>query len=269
MSATLAAGLLALAAHIGQEDTLAADLQALPFFRHFERGAGAMRAKGWLSQMQECRASLLACPATAPVKFMLAFAQLAVDSGLRGMAAGIGCPESLNPDLHLRETGRLVVKNAFPCVLSAYACGAYGDFSVHRLPLQAYPPNYLPALEQVQVQTDLGQALRATRKHKCIVTRQQVQANPSTAIRSQQTGKPLAKWSTTHWQSITWRLGYTTVFDLLALAAEQAAETPAPAGLHDALLRIASYCQQVFSAYLIPSYQVVGEAFVLPTSLAA
>lgn len=273
MSATLIPGLLALAAHIGQENTLANDLEALPFFRNFERGQQARRAKGWLTSMQECRASLLNCPATAPMKFILAFARLSVDSGLRAMAAGIGCPESESPVLHLREMGRLVVKNAFPRALSPYACGAYGDFSIHRLPLQAYPASYLPACEEVQVQINLGQALKACRKQKAISTRQQVQANPNSAIRSQQTGKVLTKWDATHWQQITWRLGYTTVFDLLALAAEQADESPAPAGLHAALVQITGYCQEVFSAYLLPAYKVVGEAFIITpeptTALAA
>lgn len=273
MQDPLFAGLLALSARIQQAGPLSEELEALPFFRQFDRGLSPIRTNGWLVSMQECRASLLACPTTAPVKYMLEFARLSVDSGLRAMAAGIGCPESARPTLHLRETGRLVVKNAFPRVISAYAAGAYGDFSVHRLPLQGYVAGLHVAREEIQAQIDLAKALKACRKRKAITTRQQVQANPNSAIRSQQTGKPLAKWEVQHWQQITWRLGYTTVFDLLALAAERADTTSAPDGLHAALVQITGYCQQVFRAYLLPDYKVIGEAFIITpeptTALAA
>src|SRR3712207_8381723 len=45
----------------------------------------------------------------------------------------------------------------------------------------------------------IGQFLRTTRKLHAITTRQQVQSNPTTAIRSSKTGLVLDKWSAQHW----------------------------------------------------------------------
>jgi len=274
MKPQLTAGLLALSAHIGQEDTLAADLQALPFFRSFERGNSPMRVSGWLSQSQTCATSLANCPEDAPVKYMLEFARLAVDSGLRAFMAALGYQESLDETLHIREAGRLVVKNAFPKVLSCYAAGGFGDFTLHRLPFFNWPSSILcEDNPKLFLHNRIGDALLLTRHKKAYVTKKLVQANPRTAIRNQKTGKPISKWGKTQWQQITWRLGYTTVFDLLVLAVGEADETPAPAGLHTALLHLVSYCGQVFTAYLAPgaTYQIAGEAYFIKgaTALAA
>jgi hypothetical protein len=101
--------------------------------------------------------------------------------------------------------------------------------------------------------------LRTTRKMKAQWTRQQVQANPNTALRSQKTGKVLDKWTASHWQQITWRLGYTTVFDLLgrlqisqtSREIERYVEAEIDFKLfHQSLLNIVSYLNGVHETYV-------------------
>lgn len=120
-----------------------------------------------------------------------------------------------NAALIQREVGRLVVRNAYPKAIGFYAAGNYNDFSVHRLPLAAYKAGLQIAGKEIDAQAQIGQFLRTTRKMKAVSVRTQTQANPNTAIRNPKTNEILNRWSAQHWQQITWRLGYTTFFDLL------------------------------------------------------
>lgn len=255
------AALLALVAHLSPDMAPADELAALPFFRQFTPcESTAYRVRGWLSQMQQCAATLATAPANAPAKYLLKSAELSILSGLRAFLAATGCPEG-DDALLLREGGRLVVKNAFPRAVSCYVAGSYGDFTVHRLPLQGYTAGPHVAGAEIQAQKTLAQALAATRKCKAVATRQQVQENPNSAIRNPGNGQPVKQWKKAHWQQITWRLGYTTVFDLLVLAASDTADTLAQPALLPALQRLAAYYQQLFMAYLAPGYAVTGEAY--------
>ncbi len=121
-----------------------------------------------------------------------------------------------NEALVMREVGRLVVKNAYPRTISFYASGHYDDFNIHRLPLAHYKPGLQIAGKELEAQAQIGQFLRTTRRMKAKAIRNVVQANPATAIRSNRTGEVLQKFGPQHWQQITWRVGYTTIFDLLS-----------------------------------------------------
>ena len=123
--------------------------------------------------------------------------------------------KSGNEALVMREAGRLVVKNAYPQAMGFYASGHFDDFNVNRLPLAHYKPGLQIAGKELEAQAQIGQFLRTTRRMKAKAVRQQVQANPDTAIRSSKTGDLLQKFAPQHWQQLTWRIGYTTLFDLL------------------------------------------------------
>jgi peptidoglycan/xylan/chitin deacetylase (PgdA/CDA1 family) len=114
-----------------------------------------------------------------------------------------------------RELGRLVVKNVYPRWAAFYAAGAYGDFSVHRLPLAHYPAHLHIAGEQVEAQHAIWQGMKWTRNVIAQRTRERVQHNRNTALRDPTTGRPLKRFRKQHWQQLTWRLGYTTIFDML------------------------------------------------------
>ncbi|MEJ7661240.1 MAG: hypothetical protein WKG07_17375 [Hymenobacter sp.] len=158
-----------------------------------------------------------------------------------------------------REVGRLVVKNAYPRPVSFYAAGAYGDFSIHRLPLAGYKAGLHIASKEIDAQAQIGQFLRTTRKMKAQWTRAAGAGQPNTAIRSQKTGKPLDKWTAAHWQQITWRLGYTTIFDLLgrlrisqsSREIERYVEADIDFRLfHSSLLNIVSYLNGIHETYV-------------------
>lgn len=114
-----------------------------------------------------------------------------------------------------RELGRLVVQNVYPRWAGFYASGSYGDFNVHRLPLSHYQPGLHIAREQISAQHTVWQGLRWARAVIAQRTRQRMQANPNTALCDPLTGKPLKHFGKQHWEQLTWRLGYTTIFDLL------------------------------------------------------
>ncbi|HEX8659646.1 MAG TPA: hypothetical protein VF690_19040, partial [Hymenobacter sp.] len=204
----------------------------------------------------------------------------AIQSGLQAFLYTTGV-RSNNSQLTRREVGRLVVKNAYPRPVSFYAAGAYGDFSIHRLPLAGYKAGLHIASKEIDAQAQIGQFLRTTRKMKAQWTRAQVQANPNTAIRSQKTGRPLDKWTAAHWQQITWRLGYTTIFDLLgrlrisqsSREIERYVEADIDFRLfHSSLLNLVSYLNGIHETYVAKALgleryrQLVAE---LPTHLQA
>jgi hypothetical protein len=120
-----------------------------------------------------------------------------------------------NEALIRREIGRLVVKGFYPAPIAFYAAGHYGDFRIHRLPLSDYKPGLNLASKELEAQAQIGQFLRTTRKLRAQSIRTQVQSNPATALRSKRTGEILEKFNSSHWHQLTWRVGYTTFFDLL------------------------------------------------------
>jgi len=140
-------------------------------------------------------------------------AYYAVFAGLQAFLYTRGIKSS-NEALILREAGRLVVKNAYPQAMAFYASGHYDDFNINRLPLAHYKPGLQIAGKELEAQAQIGQFLRTTRRMKAKAVRQQVQANPETAIRSSKTGDLLQKFGPQHWQQLTWRVGYTSLFDL-------------------------------------------------------
>lgn len=257
------APLIALAAHIDQSDSPLGSVENLPFFRGFtpatdESGRVAGKVAGYANLVEHYADLLRNAPASSPVATLVELTAMSVGFGLRAFLASAGCPTD-NLTTVLREVGRLVVKNAFPRPLCMYAAGGMGDFSAHRLPLANYVPGAHIASDAINTQSQLAAALRSARKCQAILTRQEVQDSPARAIRCATTGKPLTKWRGEHWQQITWRLGYTTIFDVLSqvgeVAREDASQQLPPASLRPALERIVSYCSTVFSAYL-PAHAV-------------
>ncbi|WP_299702819.1 hypothetical protein [uncultured Pontibacter sp.] len=177
-----------------------------------------------------------------------------------------------NEALVMREAGRLVVKNAYPQAMSFYASGHYDDFRVNRLPLAHYKPGLQIAGKELEAQSQIGQFLRTTRRMKAKAVRQHVQANAATAIRSSRTGEVLQKFGPQHWQQLTWRVGYTTLFDLLARLrisnSHREIERFVQADIdfklfHESLLEIVSYLNGIHESYVA---QAMGlqqyEAFV-------
>ncbi|MDX5345909.1 MAG: hypothetical protein LPK19_01570 [Hymenobacteraceae bacterium] len=195
-------------------------------------------------------------------------AYYAVFAGLQAFLYTMGV-KSNNPDVLLREAGRLVVKNTYPRAIGFYASGHYSDFNIHRLPLAHYKPSLHIADKELEAQAQIGQFLRTTRKMRAKAIRQLVQANTSTAIRSNRTGKVLEKFGPQHWQQITWRVGYTTIFDLLTRLQissnhkeiDRYVEAEIDFKLfHESLLEIVSYLNGVHESYVAKA--IGAEAYV-------
>jgi hypothetical protein len=185
-------------------------------------------------------------------------AYYSIFAGLQAFLHTMGI-QTNNQSLILREAGRLVVKNAYPRAIGYYAAGSYDDFSIHRLPLAGYKAGLQIAGKEIEAQAQIGQFLKTTRRIKAKTVRQQVQANAATAIRSAHTGKVLEKWQPQHWQQLTWRLGYTTLFDLLSRlrisSTHREIERFVQAEIdftlfHKSLLAIVSYLNGVHEAYV-------------------
>lgn len=177
-----------------------------------------------------------------------------------------------NESLVMREAGRLIVKNAYPQAMSFYASGHYDDFRINRLPLAHYKPGLQIAGKELEAQSQIGQFLKTTRRMKAKSVRQQVQANPNTAIRSSRTGEVLQKFGPQHWQQLTWRMGYTTLFDLLARLRissshreiERFVQSDIDFRLfHESLLQIVSYLNGIHECYVAQAMSLQQyEAFV-------
>ncbi|PKV63352.1 hypothetical protein [Pontibacter ramchanderi] len=177
-----------------------------------------------------------------------------------------------NESLVMREAGRLIVKNAYPQAMSFYASGHYDDFRINRLPLAHYKPGLQIAGKELEAQSQIGQFLKTTRRMKAKAVRQQVQANPNTAIRSSRTGEVLQKFGPQHWQQLTWRMGYTTLFDLLARLrisnSHREIERFVQADIdfrlfHESLLQIVSYLNGIHECYVAQAMSLQQyEAFV-------
>jgi hypothetical protein len=164
-----------------------------------------------------------------------------------------------NAEIARREVGRLVVRNAYPRAIGYYAAGPYPDFSIHRLPLAGYKASLQIPAKEIEAQAQIGQFLRTTRKMQALHIRRQVQTNSQTALRSPKTGKILDKWNAAHWQQITWRIGYTTLFDLLSRLRisttnkeiDRFVEAEIDFKLfHESLLEIVSYLNGIHESYV-------------------
>lgn len=258
----------AIAYHLGQADD-ATPLRQLPFFRDVPAAAltdeeqteivrllhtgwsteYALRATAELGDENYLRNAL---HWTFPQAYYAIFGVLEAFLHTRGI-------KSRNAAVVAREVGRLVVRGAYPRAVGYYAAGHYPDFAVQRLPLAAYKPGLSLAGKDIEAQAQIGQFLRTTRRLKATAVRQQVQANPNTAIRSARTGQPLDKWKPQHWQQITWRLGYTTLFDLLGRlrisATSREIERYVEAEIdythfHESLLTIVRYLNGIHETYV-------------------
>ncbi|WP_223846993.1 hypothetical protein [Hymenobacter montanus] len=254
--------------HIQENDDLVGGLHNLPFLRSHKAELNDTDVASLTKLLHTSWSTEYALRATAELgdenflrnalHWTFPQAYHAILSGLQAFLYTTGV-RSNNSQLIRREVGRLVVKNAYPRPVSFYAAGAYGDFSIHRLPLAGYKAGLHIASKEIDAQAQIGQFLRTTRKMKAQWTRAQVQANPNTAIRSQKTGRPLDKWTAAHWQQITWRLGYTTIFDLLgrlrisqtSREIERYVEADIDFGLfHSSLLNIVSYLNGIHETYV-------------------
>ncbi|KAA9332496.1 hypothetical protein F0P96_12780 [Hymenobacter busanensis] len=258
----------ALSYHIREADDAAGGLQHLPFFRAHQAELTEADQAAVEKMLLNCWSTEYALRATAELgnedylrhalHWTFPQAYHAVTAGLQAFLYTAGVRTN-NPSLIRREVGRLVVRNAYPRPVSFYAAGSYGDFSIHRLPLAGYKAGLQIAGKAIDAQAQIGQFLRTTRKQKAAAVRQQVQANPNTALRSQKTGKLLDKWTAQHWQQITWRLGYTTIFDLLgrlrisqtSREIERYVEADIDFNLfHHSLLDIVSYLNGIHETYV-------------------
>jgi len=254
--------------HIQEGDDALGGLQHLPFFRAHEAELADTDVQAITRLLHTCWSTEYALRATAELgdedylrnalHWTFPQAYHTILAGLQAFLYTTGV-RSNNPSLIRREVGRLVVRNAYPRPVSFYAAGSYGDFSIHRLPLAGYKAGLHIAGKEIEAQAQIGQFLRTTRKMKAQWTRQQVQSNPNTAIRSQKTGKPLDKWTAAHWQQITWRLGYTTIFDLLgrlqisqtSREIERYVEADIDFSLfHQSLLNVVSYLNGIHETYV-------------------
>ncbi|WP_245815326.1 hypothetical protein [Hymenobacter gelipurpurascens] len=254
--------------HIQEGDDAQGGLQHLPYFRAHQAELVEADEQAITKLLHACWSTEYALRATAELgdedylrnalHWTFPQAYHTIMAGLQAFLYTAGV-RSNNPSLIRREVGRLVVRNAYPRPISFYAAGTYGDFSIHRLPLAGYKAGLHIAGKEIDAQAQIGQFLRTTRRLKAQWTRQQVQANPNTALRSQKTGKVLDKWTASHWQQITWRLGYTTIFDLLgrlqisqtSREIERYVEAEIDFKLfHQSLLNIVSYLNGIHETYV-------------------
>ena len=259
--------------HIQEADDATGGLQHLPFFRAHQAELTDTDLTAVTKMLHACWSTEYALRSTAELgdedylrnalHWTFPQAYHTIMAGLQAFLYTAGVRGN-NPSLIRREVGRLVVRNAYPRPVSFYAAGAHGDFSIHRLPLAGYKAGLHIAGKEIDAQAQIGQFLRTTRKLKAAATRQQIQTNPNTAIRSQKTGKVLDKWTASHWQQITWRLGYTTIFDLLgrlrisqtSREIERFIEAEIDFKLfHQSLLNIVSYLNGIHETYVA---QAVG-----------
>jgi hypothetical protein len=254
--------------HIQEGDGPLGGLQHLAYFRQHQAELNEADIATLTKLLHTCWSTEYALRATAELgddtflrnalHWTFPQAYHTILSGLQAFLFTTGV-RSTNAQVISREVGRLVVKNAYPRPVSFYAAGAYGDFNIHRLPLAGYKAGLHIASQEIDAQAQIGQFLRTTRKQKAISVRQQVQTNPNTAIRSQKTGRLLDKWTASHWQQITWRLGYTTIFDLLgrlrisqtSREIERYVEADIDFRLfHSSLLNIVSYLNGIHETYV-------------------
>lgn len=253
--------------HIQHTDD-AFGLQHLSFFREHSANLNEKDLAAVTKLLHSCWSTEYALRATAELgneeylrnalHWTFPQAYYTIFAGLQAFLYTLGV-KSNNATIIRREAGRLVVKNAYPRAIGYYAAGPYYDFSVHRLPLAGYKPSLHIPEKGIEAQAQIGQFLRTSRKLQAVTTRQQLQSNPTTAIRSAKTGQVLDKWKAQHWDQITWRLGYTSIFDLLSRlrisSSNREIDRFVEADIdfklfHESLLDIVSYLNAIHESYV-------------------
>jgi len=267
------APLLAVAARLEAFGPLNSQLCALyctSFFKAY-KPVNTSLALAKLAQAQLAADFLAQATGTGSAALLVQQVACSVFAGADALLAGLGIEQvALSRSVVLRELGRLVVKQALPSSLSYYAAGGVGSFSMHRLPLAQYPAFLHIDNSNIASEATLSAALKQARYRKANYWRTLAQRDASLAIRDQDTGEVVQHFGPQHWQQLTWRLGYTTVFDLVSdawvsVAKDDSAE-PAPAELLHAAQVISGYCTAFFGAFLAGAKVVEHEP---STALAA
>jgi hypothetical protein len=204
-------------------------LNKVDYFRHFRQ----INAEEELSETERNAIQQHLLNAWNTEYALRATAQLGNDDYLRNALhwtfpqACYSVFESLQAFLHIQgikrlqpeqvqwEAGHLVANGAYPKAISFYASGHPLKPHLHGLQYGHYRPSLQLADMKTEAQAQLGQFLRTTRKAKAQSVRQKVQGNPATALRSQRTGKVLARFTDEHWRQLSWKLGHTSIFSFL------------------------------------------------------
>ena len=164
------------------------------------------------------------------------------------------------PERIIAEGGKLVAKGAYPQAVSFYAAGHPHRPRMRRLPYGRLNPGLQLLANEPEAQRQIGQFLRTTHRQRAQQVRRAVQANEQLALRSARTGDVLKRFDDQHWQQLSWRIGYTTVFDLLARLRispghreiERFIEADIDVALfHESLLGIVEYLNYVHEAYVV------------------
>ena len=114
-----------------------------------------------------------------------------------------------------KEAGKLIAGGAYPEAVAFYATGHPLRPRLHGLRYGSYKPSLQLADLLTESQAQVGQFLRTTRRTFAQQLRKKMQSNPATALRSQTSGSILLRFTDEHWQQLSWRIGYTTIFSFL------------------------------------------------------
>lgn len=123
---------------------------------------------------------------------------------------------STDPDRLQQQVSRLMVRRAYPEVVSYYAAGHPLKPSIHRLPNLRLKASLELADDKREAQAQIAQFLRTTRRQKAQQIRKEIQRNPQTALRSVKSGVVLKRFTEAQWGQIATHIGYTTLFSLLS-----------------------------------------------------
>ncbi len=164
------------------------------------------------------------------------------------------------PERVVSEGSKLVIGGAYPRAVSFYAVGHPRKPRMRHLPFGRLNPSLQMAATEPEAQRQVGQFLRSTHRQRAQRVRQQVQSSEQHALRSPRTGEVLRRFDDRHWQQINWRIGYTSVFDLLARLCispghreiERFIDADIDTRLfHESLLGIVDYLNFVHEAYVV------------------
>ena len=164
------------------------------------------------------------------------------------------------PERVTAEGGKLIAAGAYPQAVSFYVAGHPQRPRMRRLPFGRLNPGLQLAANDAEAQRQIGQFLRTTHRQRAQQVRQQVQSNEQWALRSERTGKILQRFDDRHWQQLSWRIGYTSIFDLLARLRispghreiERFIEADIDIALfHESLLGLVDYLNFVHEAYVV------------------
>lgn len=145
---------------------------------------------------------------TFPQVYYSAYESLQAFLRLQGVVRR--APEDLQ-----REAGGWIARGAYPAAVSFYASGHPLKPRLHGLRFGHYKPSLQMDDLETEVQAQLGQFLRTTRKASAQQVREEIQRNPATALRSEHTGNILQRFTDEHWEQLNWRVGHTTIFSFL------------------------------------------------------